>query len=291
MKPINTKPRRQRLKLGVLTCLALSCASGTAATLAFVPDIPTTDLLVSRGDEFGAGTASSQATFGFRNSDEAGTEGSRGRGQSLLFSSLAAGSSFDISSLAVAMNNGADDAGFRPAGQLHLTVFEWDNSDPDDFGPAVNAGDVGAWDTNTGATGGTELFSGSFPVASGSNATVGTIAGNLVQIDFTAGELTLDVGTAYGFFFLYTLDSFLDAGGNPLNEDVTIVFDSDNGVADGGAGALLSTNLGTSFAGADNGQSIPRDLNYFITGTEVVPEPSSALLSGLGLLALLRRRR
>lgn len=292
MKTNNTFQSPKSKLIGLSTLLALSMQGAvSAATLAFVPNIPTTDVLVSRGNEAGAGTGASQATFGFRNADAAGTEGSRGRGQSLLFSSLVAGSSFDISSLAVAMNNGADDAGFRPTGQLQLTVFEWDNADPDDFGPTVTAGDVGTWDTNTGATGGTEIFSGSFAVASGSNATVGTIAGNLAQIDFTAGELTLDVGTAYGFFFLYTLDSFLDAGGNPLNEDVTIAFDADNNAADGGAGALLNTNVGASFGVADNGQSTTRDMNYFITGTEVIPEPSSALLSGVGLLALLRRRR
>ena len=285
MKKNNIRLTRSKTQLiGVGAVLALSMQGAvSAATLAFVPNIPTTDVLVSRGNEAGAGTAASQATFGFRNADADGQEGTRGRGQSFLFSSLAAGSSFDISSLAVAMNNGADDAGFRPAGQLHLTVFEWDN--------ATNPDDATDWANDTGASAGTELFSGSFPVASGTNAQVGTIGSNLVQVDFAAGDLTLDVGTAYGFFFLYTLDNFLDASGNPLNEDVTIIFDSDNGVADGGAGALLSTNPAASFADGDNGISATRDMNYFITGTEVVPEPSSALLSGLGLLALLRRRR
>ena len=76
-------------------------------------------------------------------------------------------------------------------------------------------------------------------------------------------------GTAYGFFFRYTLDSFLDAAGEPLDEDVAIAFDARVDIVDDGvtAGALLSTNPAGSFEMADNAQS-GRDMNFFFTAGE-----------------------
>ena len=79
-------------------------------------------------------------------------------------------------------------------------------------------------------------------------------------------------GTAYGFFFRYTLDSLLDAAGEPLDEDVSITFDSRQDLVfpgeDGFPGALLSTNPAGSFEMADNAQSTSRDMNFFFTAGE-----------------------
>lgn len=276
--PMNTPLKSARSAFSLAAVVALAASASHAATLVIIDDIPVADLLqTSSGEETPQGTASGQATFGYRNADAAGTDGTRGRGQSLLFST-GSGDSYAISSLSVSLGTSADDAGFRPDGDLHLTVFEWDN--------ATNADDFSVWTVDTGASGGTELFSGSFSIDN-STSLLNT---QLASISFGGGELTLVDGVAYGFFFHYTLDNLLDGSSNPLNEDVTITFDVRQDAAVSPAGALLNTNVAASFGVADNGESSGRDMNYFLTGT-AIPEPSIALLGGLGLLGLLRRRR
>ena len=213
--------------------------------LAFIPNIPTNDVLVSRGNEAALGGGGSQATFGFRNADADGTDGTRARGQSFTFLSGGMGETFDISSLNVALAGGAGNT-IRPDGDLELTVFQWDSNDPDVF---TN------WNAGTGGInpGTTELFRESFDIPAGtqiSNA-------DLVEISLNQGELQLVDGTSYGFLFNYTLDSV--AG---LNADVTIAFDADNLAPADAAGGLLNTNLSGSFATAANGTSVTRDLNY-----------------------------
>lgn len=258
--------------LALLSAMTLGVATSASADLLLVDDIPTDDVLVSRGDEAPFGSAGSQATFGYRNADAAGTDGTRGRGQSFTFDVTGGSATYDISSISVALSAGSTGNGTRPAGDLIVTVFEWDGANADDFT---------TWDAATGAQSGTELFNESFEIAANSSF----LSTQLLQISLTTGELQLTEGESYGFFFRYVLD---DVTG--LTTDVAIGFDSDNGVADGGAGALLNTNVGASFAVADNGQSTSRDLNYFITGS-VVPEPGSLALLGLGGLLIARRRR
>ena len=228
----------------------------TPAGLAFVIDAPTDVLFGTPNGETPQGTASSQGAFGFRMNAADGPDlaGTRGRGQSFLFAT-GDGLTHDIGSLSVSLNGPADDAGFRPEGQIELTIFQWDSNDPDNFD---------SWDSGTGAeftTGHTELFRQSFPILSTDSWT----NSDLLQITFVPGQLQLTDGTAYGFFFRYTLDSLLDEAGDPLNEDVSIAFDTrqDNGIA----GALLSTNPAGSFEMADNTQS-GRDMNFFFTAGE-----------------------
>ncbi|MDB0056050.1 PEP-CTERM sorting domain-containing protein [bacterium] len=273
MKKNNIRLTRSKTQLiGLGAALALSTQGAvSAASLAFVDDIPTVDLLqTSSGAEGPQGTASSQATFGYRNADAAGTDGTRGRGQSFLFSTTGSGD-YDISSFSVSLNSSAGNA-IRPAGNLTVSIFEWDN--------ATNADDFTTWTVDTGASGGTEFFSQALPVAAGTALNNGQLA----EISFTSGELTLTDGVGYGIFFLYSLDSVTGLG-----SDVTISFDTRQDASS--AGGLLNTNVSSSFATADNGESSGRDMNFFITGSASVPEPSSALLAGLGLLGLLRRRR
>ena len=238
------------------------------AGLAFIADVPTDVLFGTPNGEDPQGSASSQAAFGFRNADAAGTEGTRTRGQSFTFVT-GDGLTHEIGSLSVSLNAPADDAGFRPDGQLELTVFEWDSVDPDDFA---------SWDAGVSgqfATGHNELFRQSFPVLS----TDSWGNGDLVQITFDAGQLQLTDGTSYGFLFRYSLDSLLDAAGNTLNEDVTITFDTrlDNNQP----GALLNTNPASSFAIADNGQSASRDMNFFFTASSMVVMKGDVDMNGV----------
>lgn len=269
-------------KLTKISMTAAACAgllgSAHSATLAVVAAAPSgADVLVSRGNGVGNGGGSSQATFGYRNADAAGTEGSRGRGQSFLISSTA-GASYEISSLTLALANSVGN-GTRPDGDLTLTVFEYDGAGAT---AAAQIDDSATWITNTGGTSGTNILTATLPVAA--NSTFAST--QFLEVSFAANELVLDDDTAYGFFFQYTLDSV--AG---LSSDVTIAFDADLGTAGAAPfGMLLNTNVNADPALAANGVSATRDLNYFITGT-VIPEPSAAILGAFGLLGLLRRRR
>ena len=246
--------------VGFCVTLALTVSQSHAQELSFIADIPA-DILFGSANAAGPqegpnGQASSQGAFGFRMNAADGPDlaGTRGRGNSFLFAT-GDGLTHDIGSLSVSLNTPLDDDGFRPDGQLELTIFQWDSDD---------ANNIGEWDLGTGAeftTGHTELFRQSFPILSTDSWT----GSDLLQITFAPGQLQLTDGTAYGFFFRYTLDSLLDEAGDPLNEDVSIAFDTrqDNGIA----GALLSTNPAGSFEMADNTQS-GRDMNFFFTAGE-----------------------
>ena len=249
--------------VGFCVTLALTVSQSHAQELSFIADIPA-DILFGSANEAGPqegpnGQASTQSAFGFRPADGAEQAGTRGRGNSFLFAT-GDGLTHDIGSLSVSLNTPADDAGFRPDGQLELTIFQWD---PDD------ANNLGEWVLGTGAeftTGHTELFRQSFPILSTDSWT----NGDLLQITFDPGQLQLTDGTAYGFFFRYTLDSLLDAAGEPLDEDVGIAFDARVDIVDDGvtAGALLSTNPAGSFEMADNAEGGGRAMNFFFTAGE-----------------------
>ena len=251
--------------VGFCVTLALTVSQSHAQELSFIADIPA-DILFGSANAAGPqegpnGQASSQGAFGFRMNAADGPDlaGTRGRGNSFLFAT-GDGLTHDIGSLSVSLNTPLDDDGFRPDGQLELTVFQWDSDD---------ANNIGEWDLGTGAeftTGHTELFRQSFPILSTDSWT----NGDLLQITFAPGQLQLTDGTAYGFFFRYTLDSLLDAAGEPLDEDVAIAFDARVDIVSDGvtAGALLSTNPAGSFEMADNAQSTNRAMNFFFTAGE-----------------------
>ena len=251
-----------RCFIAALAAVTMLGTQASADELTLVEDIPAEILFgtVATGtmapSEAPQGSASSQGTFGFRNADAPGTEGTRTRGQSFTFDP---GDSLlhDIGSLSVSLNDTINN-GFRPNGQIELTVFEWDSSNPDVF---TN------WDTGAGGmftTGHVELYRDTFPVLS--TDIDADVDQRLVQISFDAGKLQLTDGTTYGFLFRYTLDELVDDTGAALSQDVSFAFDTrqDNGLP----GALLSTNPATSFAVADNAQSTSRDMNFFFTKAE-----------------------
>jgi len=241
-----------------LTCLTLAVDSAFAATLNQITDIPTADVLLARGDESPLGSAGTQQAFAFRNIDDAGTEGTRGRGNTFVIPSDVA-ETYEISTFAVALNtsNNGDLAGGRPEGELTLTIFEFIGTGADAIAQA-NEFDSD-WATQFGATSGTEVFRGTFDIEAGRTFD----NSELLEISFDPAELELDSNVAYGFFFIYTLDDITGLGA-----DVSIAFDSDNTAPDLEAsyGALLNTVPGASFAEAPNGQSAIRDLNFFFTG-------------------------
>ena len=262
------KKTHQTAFVTVLMSIATS-GLASAASLATINNIPTNDLIHSVGNEAPSGGGSNQQTFAYRPGETAGT---RGRGQSFAMNA-GTGSTYDISSISLALGTSSGN-GTRGEGDLTFTVFEFIGSGAT---ASAQVEDFANWNAGTGGASGTQLFSGVFDIAASSTFS----SSDLLQISFANGELQLDDDKAYGFFLQYKLD---DVTG--LSGDVSIGFDADvNGTGDP-FGALLNTD-----DSGQNGSSDTRDLNYFITGTEVVPEPSSTALLGLGGLALLLRRR
>ena len=277
-----------QLCFAALAACLMFVGQASADIVNIIQDVPTVDIIQqSSGLETPQGTASGQQAFALRPAE---IPSNRARGQSFTFSDgTASGLVYDISAITASLNTSADDAGFRPAGTLNFTIFQWDSTNPDDF-TGFSAGTGGEF-----ATGHIPVLSQSLAFPGGTNVLNN---GDLLEIAFNPGTLQLTDGISYGLLYHYELDSFLDASGNPLNEDVSISFDTRQtiGLVGGGggfAGALLNTGTAADFADAANGSSASRDLNLFIAGTvaATVPEPSSLAVLGLGVLGLVTRRR
>ena len=277
-----------RFCFAALAACLMFAGQASADIVNIIQDVPTVDIIQqSSGLETPQGTASGQQAFALRPAE---IPSNRARGQSFTFSDgTASGLVYDISAITASLNTSADDAGFRPAGTLNFTIFQWDSTNPDDF-TGFSAGTGGEF-----ATGHIPVLSQSLAFPGGTNVLNN---GDLLEIAFNPGTLQLTDGISYGLLYHYELDSFLDASGNPLNEDVSISFDTRQtiGLVGGGggfAGALLNTGTAADFADAANGSSASRDLNLFIAGTvaATVPEPSSLAVLGLGVLGLVTRRR
>lgn len=260
----NRSMKFSRYLVAALAAITILGTEVSADNLTFIADAdaPQTFLFGTPNGTNAQGSANSQGSFGFRNADDPGTEGTRTRGQSFTFAT-GDGLTHDIGSFSVSLNTPLGN-GFRPDGQLEFTIFEWDSNDPDTF---TN------WDSSTGgefSTGHVEVYRQTFPVLGVDYPA--TANAFLAQISFDPGSLQLTDGTSYGFVFRYTLDSLVDDTGAPLSADVSFAFDTrqDNNLP----GALLNTNVSTDFATADNGQSTSRDMNFFFAA------PDTAILVG-----------
>lgn len=181
---------------------------------------------------------------------------------------------------------------------------------------AGNIDGAGALDWNGGGTltlSGTNTYAGGTTVSAGALHVTGSITGNL-----TVGNATLGGGGAVGnisfgdgsFFDMFTAVADSDSLAANAISFAAAGFGIDNLLYDGSAvnwgtissntytlitGTLDSTNLGN--IGWENAYIIGDGRHaYFTDGSlqlvvETIPEPSAALLGGVGMLLLLRRRR
>lgn len=161
----------------------------------------------------------------------------------------------------------------------------------------------GSFTTRAGATVGTN---GAFNVF-GSAATQiglgsdGTIDGVWTQADGGILNMSIDAGGVTKIFVddvdttstlpqaaSFAAGSILNLGFHgvsPFAGTWTLMELENGDITDSGLALGLGVDSGWSFAIDNTGT------NGFLTATYVIPEPSAALLGGLGLLALLRRRR
>jgi hypothetical protein len=137
----------------------------------------------------------------------------------------------------------------------------------------------------TGDSSGNYLAVGASPVATATINLSAVTGPTTVTFDFSSANLTLSDNTTYAFYLSSAISSFAWAG------------NSTSSYAGGEAAGVFMSNLGAGQPGfwlgngdtaGDSTRNVAGDRVFSVTA---IPEPSAALLGGLGMLALLRRRR
>lgn len=130
---------------------------------------------------------------------------------------------------------------------------------------------------------------------------------SLTQIDFISG-LEVNAGSVATNFWKWDLDITTTGSETPVASQTTFARSGNNTAVQHSETATLSglenlSNVDVTFAftgfyGVSSDYSGGQNTNRFVymdnvtfTGVDAVPEPSAALLGGLGMLFLLRRRR
>jgi len=136
----------------------------------------------------------------------------------------------------------------------------------------------------TGDSSGNYLAVGASPVATATINLSAVTGPTTVTFDFSSANLTLSDNTTYAFYLSSATSSFAWAG------------NSTSSYAGGEAAGVFMSNLGggpgfwlgNGDTAGDSTRNVAGDRVFSVTA---IPEPSAALLGGLGMLALLRRRR
>lgn len=237
--------------LPALGLIALLSQTATSAQLTTSSTPPTSNILASYTERFNTGA---QSTFAYRSADPAGTEGTRGRGQSFQINADTA-PSYAVTAITLFV---ADSSSIPAGASLDVDVFSL-GLDPEV--PATGgwlSGDGNADGDILDGTGYVSLFRTTLDI-SGRDFS----AGSTFSLEFGSGELSFFEDRAYGIFYQYRLDDV-----SSLTSDQTIRFQ--NSTMDDAPGDLLA-----SFDTA-NTTSNTRDLRFIVQGLPV-PEPTSLM--------------
>ena len=194
-----------------------------------------------------------------------------------------------------------------PGGSLAATSFDIRQGTLAGTGPLTGTGTLNKSTSGTATLAGTHSYTGATTVAAGALVVSGTLGATDVTVDAGAaiggsGSIGGSLHFNAGSNLLFSLTDTLTVNGASVDFDAFSIanltgFDNTvpNGtytLIDGDATIVLTNVVNFGLANAqplDGGRSA-----YFDSGSlqlVVIPEPSVALLGGLGLFVLLRRRR
>ena len=194
-----------------------------------------------------------------------------------------------------------------PGGSLAATSFDIRRGTLAGTGPLTGTGTLNKSTSGTATLAGTHSYTGATTVAAGALVVSGTLGATDVTVDAGAaiggaGSIGGSLHFNAGSNLLFSLTDTLTVNGASVDFDAFSIanltgFDNTvpNGtytLIDGDATIVLTNVVNFGLANAqplDGGRSA-----YFDSGSlqlVVIPEPSVALLGGLGLFFLLRRRR